>query len=141
MAAEPVDALLEANERFYAAFSQRDFALMNAVWHSTLPLVCIHPGWPPLEGRERVLDSWRGILGNPSSPTVRCVRPKAHLMNDFGLVVCFEGIGRNRLVATNGFARTGDAWAMVFHQAGPVAQGDEEEDEDDEPEISPSELN
>jgi hypothetical protein len=87
-----------------------------------------------------VLSSWRGILENPSSPPVRCVRPTVHLMNDFALVVCFEAIGGNRLVASNGFVRSDDSWRMVFHQAGPVADG-EEEDEGTEREVEPSELN
>ena len=140
MASELGDLVLATNERFYAAFSRRDLAAMSAVWHSTQPLVCVHPGWPALEGRERVMESWRGILDNPSSPAVRCVRPKVHLMNDFAIVVCFEAIGRSRLVASNGFTSTDDSWAMVFHQAGPVAHDGEEDDAADV-EVEPSKLN
>lgn len=142
MASDPAevlrDLLLATNERFYAAFSRRDFSAMSELWHPTLPIVCIHPGWPPVEGRGSVLESWRRILLNPSSPTVRCVHPSVHLMHDVALVVCFEVVGRSRLVATNGFARSEDAWRIVFHQAGPVAQSD---DEDSEREVEPSELN
>jgi ketosteroid isomerase-like protein len=146
MSADPAlalrDVVLATNERFYAAFSQRDFPAMSELWHPTLPVVCIHPGWPPLEGRADVLQSWRRILENPSAPPIRCVRPSVHIMHDVALVVCFEAIGRNRLVATNGFARNDDEWHLVFHQAGPVASDDDEEDERDvEPSRGNRELN
>jgi ketosteroid isomerase-like protein len=143
MSSKWADGVLETNEAFYRAFANRDVAAMRDVWHETLPVVCVHPGWPALEGRERVLESWGRILENPSSPTVRCVRAKAHLLDGFALVVCYEAIGGSRLVATNAFARDGDTWRMVLHQAGPLAQPDEDDDEPEEQarEVEPSELN
>jgi len=142
MASQSAEAVLEINERFYRAFANRDVAAMSAVWHETLPVVCVHPGWAALEGRARVLASWRRILQNPSSPVVRCVRAKAHLLGNHALVVCYEAIGASRLVATNAFALDGDTWRMVLHQAGPVANSDEDDEVDDpEREIEPSELN
>lgn len=132
--------LLATNERFYEAFSKRDFAALSDLWHPTLPLVCIHPGWPPLEGRDAVLGSWRRILQNPASPPVRCVSPRVSLMNELALVVCFEVVRGSRLVATNGYAPSDGRWRMVFHQAGPVAYEDDEE-EVEEKKIEPSDLN
>ena len=48
-------ALLFANETFYRAFAERDVPLMEALWADTEPVTCLHPGWPPVEGREAVL--------------------------------------------------------------------------------------
>ena len=62
------DAVLFANEAFYRAFADRDIAAMEEIWASEAPVACIHPGWSPVIGRERVLASWRAILANPASP-------------------------------------------------------------------------
>ncbi len=56
------DAVLFANEAFYRAFADRDIAAMEEIWASEAPVACIHPGWSPVIGRERVLASWRAIL-------------------------------------------------------------------------------
>lgn len=123
-------AVLDANARFYEAFGRRDLSAMSALWHDTLPVVCIHPGWGALEGRARVLASWRGILANDAAPPIRCLRASVHLLGDVAMVVAHEALGGARLVATNVFARDGSAWRMVLHQAGPLASP---EDEDDAP--------
>ncbi len=114
------DAVLFANEAFYRAFVDRDAAAMEAVWASGEPVACIHPGWPPLSGRESVLESWRRILANPDSPMVACRQPTAFLYGDVAFVICYEAVGDAALVATNVFRREGRQWRMVHHQAGPA---------------------
>ncbi len=47
-------AILEANQTFYAAFATRDMAMMEQVWALEAPICCIHPGWAPLLGRRGV---------------------------------------------------------------------------------------
>ena len=47
--------LLFANETFYRAFAERDVTLMGALWAEQEPVTCLHPGWPPVEGRDAVL--------------------------------------------------------------------------------------
>jgi hypothetical protein len=42
------EAVLAANRAFYRAFNDRDFAAMDALWAPTGPVVCLHPGHPPL---------------------------------------------------------------------------------------------
>ena len=48
------EAVLFANEAFYQAFAARDLAAMEEVWAHHCPVACIHPGWPPLHGRQAV---------------------------------------------------------------------------------------
>ena len=62
------DAVLAANLEFYRAFSARDLVAMDALWARQAPVICIHPGWPPLADRDSVMESWHGILANPDSP-------------------------------------------------------------------------
>lgn len=61
------EAVLAANLAFYQAFAQRDGAAMARLWAERAPVTCIHPGWPALEGRAAVLESWADILANPEA--------------------------------------------------------------------------
>ena len=122
------DAVLFANEAFYRAFADRDIAAMEETWASEAPVACIHPGWSPVIGRERVLASWRAILANPASPAISCRRPQAFIHGDSAFVICYEEIEGAVLIATNLFVREGRSWKMTHHQAGPVATPSEEEE-------------
>jgi ketosteroid isomerase-like protein len=120
-----IASVLFVNEAFYDAFRARDLSTMDAIWSQRQEVACIHPGWPPLAGREEVLRSWQGILGGSGSPEILCREPKA-------FVICYEQIGRNILVATNIFAREGHDWRLIHHQAGPCNAVTAEDELDDE---------
>ncbi|MDX1423604.1 MAG: nuclear transport factor 2 family protein, partial [Kiloniellales bacterium] len=47
-------AVLFVNEAFYAAFRDRDFATLEALWARRAPVACIHPGWQALDDREEI---------------------------------------------------------------------------------------
>ena len=115
------EAVLAANRAFYAAFSTRDMAAMEAVWARTASVTCVHPGWAVLFGRADVLASWRRIFGDPDAPDVRLRNARAHMFDDLAYVVCVEDIGGASLVATNIFAPEDGAWKLVHHQAGLMA--------------------
>jgi ketosteroid isomerase-like protein len=115
--------VLEANDAFYRAFAQRDARAMVGIWAEASPVACIHPGWDVLDGREAVLESWRGILGSPTAPEIACSLAEARVLGDAAFVTCQEAIGSGRLAATNVFVREHGAWRMVHHQATPIAAG------------------
>lgn len=115
-----IAAVIFANKAFYAAFAGRDMAAMNDTWARVAGVSCIHPGWPPITGREAVMKSWRSILLNPASPAIVCHRPQAFLLGEAAYVVCFEQVGETVLAATNVFVREEGSWKMVHHQAGPA---------------------
>lgn len=127
------EAVLFANEAFYSAFANRDMAALAELWSLEHPVACIHPGWPPLYGRADVLQSWQSILGNPSSPAIRCREARALLYGTAAVVVCYEEIDGRYLIATNGFVREGRLWRMTHHQAGPTSGQPEAEPEGEEP--------
>ena len=113
---------LFANEAFYAAFAAGDFDAMSALWAVESPVLCIHPGWRVLVGREIVLESWRIILSNGEGARIECVDPEAHMFGNTALVTCTEVIEGNALVTTNVFVKENGRWLMVHHQAGPTAE-------------------
>ena len=112
--------VLFANEAFYEAFADRDARAMGAIWAQRAPVACIHPGWPPLTGRDTVLESWRRILDNPAAPQIRCHDAVVYLQGEAAFVICYEEIEGQFLAATNVFVREGEAWRMVHHTAGPT---------------------
>jgi len=115
------EAVLAANEAFYRAFARRDLAAMDRLWAESAEVSCLHPGWGPCHGRDAVMESWAGILGNAESPNIRCLRARATIYGDVAVVVCYEAIEQSYLIATNLFVRQAGAWKLVHHQAGPVA--------------------
>jgi hypothetical protein len=127
-------ALLFVNEAFYRAFADRDFEAMEALWSDIPPVTCIHPGWGMLDGRDDVLESWSAIISNPNSPNIECRVPTAYMHGDTGIVICFEQIEDQFLIATNIFVREGKIWKIVHHQSGPTADVPEQS-ADDEPDL------
>lgn len=111
-------AVSAANGSFYRAFAEGDFGAMDALWAEGDEVVCIHPGWPPVVGREDVMASWRGILANPPQPAVRPADERVYVMGDAAMVVCFETIGEIFLTATNTFLRQDGDWRLIHHHAG-----------------------
>jgi len=114
------NAVLFANEAFYLAIANRDVPAMNDIWGDD-PVACLHPGWAALVGRADVLDSWERILSHDAAPKIVCREPRVLLHGDAAVVVCYEQIEGELLVATNVFRRAQRQWRMVHHQAGPTA--------------------
>lgn len=121
MAERDEQEVLFANDAFYRAFGDRDFAAMDALWARETEVACIHPGWGALTGRRAVVESWQLLLANTRSPTPQCRAPRAFVHGDAAFVICFEDLAGNYLLATNVFVREGGAWRMVHHQSGPTA--------------------
>jgi hypothetical protein len=113
-------AVLAANEAFYRAFAAGEAQAMDELWARHAPVACIHPGWPPLSGREEVMQSWRVIL-NEGPRRIRCHEPRAHLLGEAALVTCLEDLDEGLLAAANLFVREGGSWKIAHHQAGPMA--------------------
>ncbi|HTZ80242.1 MAG TPA: nuclear transport factor 2 family protein [Stellaceae bacterium] len=120
------DALLSANLEFYRAFTSRDVAAMERIWAAETPVLCMHPGWTLLRGRDAVLESWQQILGNPEAPHVSCHEDQAFLFGEVGIVTCEEELDGGWLAATNMFVKEQGSWRLVHHQASPILSRDVE---------------
>jgi ketosteroid isomerase-like protein len=114
--------VLAANEAFYAAFADRNLAAMNAVWSETVSVVCIHPGWPPIRGRDQVLASFKAIFENDGSTAPVCEAPSCTVYTNSAFVVCRERLGNAILVATNVFHHADGRWSLVHHHASALAR-------------------
>jgi hypothetical protein len=114
------DTLLSANLDFYRAFASRDVSAMEEVWARETPVLCLHPGWTLLRGREAVLQSWRQILTSPEAPHIVCHDDQAFLFGEVGIVACEEEVAGGALAATNMFVKERGLWRMVHHQASQI---------------------
>ena len=115
-----IDAVLKANLDFYRAFNERSIKAMAALWSSVATVLCVHPGWNALAGRDAVIESWHAILANPDAPRVMVHDDRAFLYGDLAIVQCEEELESGHLVATNTFVRENGGWKMVHHQASPL---------------------
>ena len=111
-----------ANEAFYLAFEAKDFDAMAHLWSHEREIVCLHPGWPALIGRNEVLESWRKILSNPQQGQVSFFEPSIQPLSDeSAVVVCYERSGDAVMVASNVFVAEQGTVRLVLHQAGYCA--------------------
>ena len=115
-----LDLIGFANEAFYRAFAALDFDLMADVWARETEVRCLHPGAHPLLGRDPVLASWREIFANSEPGSISFQVRETAMTGGIGIVCCFEAVNGHFGIATNLFAREGNRWRMIHHQAGPI---------------------
>ena len=127
-----VDAVTAANAELYAAFEAGDVDRMEAVWDEANDVRCVHPGWPMLSGRARVLRSWSVIMANTSYIQFFLTGVEASVDGDLAVVTCEEniltavedadgGLGESaKVVSTNVFRRRPQGWRLWVHHASPV---------------------
>jgi len=147
---EDVDAVTEANAELYAAVEAGDLDRLARVWAAdTLAesVVCVHPGWPQLRGRDEVLRSWAVIMANTAYIQFFLTEVEVEITGDVAVLTCAENIltsvgedddstssrlAGGRVVATNVFRRTPEGWRLWLHHGSPVlapSEGDDEQDD------------
>ena len=137
-----LDAVVAANSELYAAFEEGDVDRMEAVWDDADDVVCVHPGWPMLRGRARVLRSWSVIMANTNYIQFFLTGVDAVIDADVAVVTCEENILTSvadpdgalsqsaKVVSTNIFRRRGDGWRLWLHHGSPVLAPPEDSSSD-----------
>jgi hypothetical protein len=109
--------VLAANDAFYKAMREGDYAAMERLWAERRTVTCTHPDWHMLVGREAVMESWRVILTEHEPPEIWPTEAQAIVTGSTAMVLCSERIGGLELVASNGFVREGLRWRVLNHQS------------------------
>jgi ketosteroid isomerase-like protein len=144
-------AVLRANQSLYDAFETGDIDLMNALWldgPDAPSVMCVHPGWSPLTGRDAVLRSWSMIMANTTYIQFVLTDVTVRVTDEVAVVTCAEnmltdvpaaagaaddeaqfGMAGGRAIATNVFRRTRDGWRLWLHHASPVLTREQPEDD------------
>jgi ketosteroid isomerase-like protein len=132
-------AVTAANAELYAAIESGDVERLGAMWDDADDVVCVHPGWPPVRGRSRVLRSWAVIMANTAYIQFFPTGVDVAIEGDAAIVTCEHGLlartdeqdtgfGETaRVVASNVFRRRGGRWRLWSHHASPVLGGDDQE--------------
>jgi ketosteroid isomerase-like protein len=132
-----VAAVEAANAEFYAAFESVDIDRMHAVWDDVEDVTCVHPGWPMLRGRGRVMRSWALIFANTPYIQFFLTDVRADVLGEAAVVTCSENIltsvgdsaGDAVVVATNVFRLREGGWRLVVHHGSPVVQTADRQEE------------
>jgi len=132
------DAVVAANAELYAAFEEGDVDRMEAIWDVAEDVCCVHPGWPLLRGRSRVLRSWSVIMANTNYIQFFLTGVHAVVDDDVAVVTCEENIltavadpdgtlsQSAKVVSTNVFRRRDGDWRLWLHHGSPVLAPSEE---------------
>ena len=144
------EAVLEANQALYTSFESADLDAMEDLWGEG-PVICVHPGWPTLRGRESVLRSWAMIMANTAYIQFFLTDVEVELAGDVAVLTCVENIltamdpnnpaadpgsfAGAKAVATNVFRRTEAGWRLWVHHGSPVlaADGRSRDEKPDDP--------
>jgi ketosteroid isomerase-like protein len=125
------EAVLAANEAFYAAVEAGDLDTLHDLCATERELVCIHPGVEPIHGTSKVLRSWALIMANHDYIQFFLTDVHVSLQGDVAAVTCTEniltpgdeqttGFRGGKAQALNVFTREEAGWRMWIHQASPV---------------------
>ena len=125
---ETTDSLIEANTRFYRAFELFDIEEMNELWDKDLAVTCIHPGWPLIQGRSEILQSWINIFNNTMVMQFTITESSIKIEGEWGWIVCTESlrsvvngkVNEGRVEATNIYRRVKNQWYLVHHHGSPI---------------------
>lgn len=139
-AAADAAAVSAANAELYAAIEAGDVDRLAAIWDTTDDIVCVHPGWPSVSGRSRVLRSWAVIMANTAYLQFFSTEVEVAVDGDVAIVTCEHGVlarsdegdtgfGETaRVVASNVFRRRPDGWRLWSHHASPVLAADDDQE-------------
>ena len=119
---------IAANEKFYKAFYARDLDAMKSVWSSQGNVICVHPGWSPLNGFEPIMESWQGIFKNSGNMDIQVSDITVTASEDLAWVSCVEqiytidsnGVLASKVFSTNLFQLNEGSWKMIMHHASPM---------------------
>jgi ketosteroid isomerase-like protein len=126
-----------SDAELYAAVEAGDVERIQRLWDDADDVVCVHPGWPPVRGRSRVLRSWAVIMANTAYIQFFLTEAQIAVTGDVACVSCEHalltrvtdgdtGLGETaRVVATNVFRRRDDGWRLWSHHGSPVLAGDD----------------
>ena len=114
-----------ANAAYYDAFERKDFATMASLWEPSDRTVCTHPGWPPIHGTDKILQSYASIFNGPqtlqfilTSELVVADGTLAYVSIDENLVD--ESGSTSSTSGLNIFSWNDGRWLMVVHHASPI---------------------
>ena len=127
--ADEREQVLQANRDFYRAFETLEVEKMEEIWLKQPHIICVHPGWPRLQGWGPIMESWDRIFESTFGMKFDLVEVEVVIRGGLAVVVVeenieqcgYDGITKSQVMATNVFEQVGDRWYMVLHHGSPVS--------------------
>ncbi len=122
------EAVLETNQAFYQAFSQRNLQKMNQVWWQGSTSLCIHPGGRVFIGWEEIRDTWSSIFRNTDFLEIDLEIIKIEIDQALAYLVVGETVlqssrgkkFKGQSIGTNIFQKMAGKWYLVSHHGSPI---------------------
>ena len=125
------EAVAATNAALYEAFETADVDRMHRLWDDVDPdaVVCVHPGWPMLRGREAVLRSWSAVMAGTDYIQFFLTDVRISILGDIAIVTCQENVltevseagdANAAVIATNVLVRRPSGWRVQVHHGSPV---------------------
>ena len=92
MAHPTQESLLEANQQFYEAFETLNTDHMTRLWEESDRVYCVHPGWNPIQGYDKVVRSFQQIFSQTGAIHFSLSIGHAHLLDTLGVVTLVENV-------------------------------------------------
>lgn len=127
--------VLQANSKFYDAFSKKDPEAMESIWLQDRSCICIHPSHKPLVGAKDIMSSWSDMfensIGSFQKSWMEPQEVRITVKATTAIITCEEHVftrrfvrGQtrktelvNKLQATNIFRKIGGKWYLSYHHS------------------------
>ncbi len=117
--------VFQANQSFYDAFNKQNLEAMHDLWLAGNEPICIHPGWPVIQGHDKIIDSWGGIFENTDHLEIKLSNTEVMVSGEMAWVSCQEnlfsiheqGVQSSAVHATNIFRKENGSWKIALHHA------------------------
>ena len=120
------EAVLAANQRFYAAFEERDLDAMSSLWIHEDQIACTHPGWRTLHGWAAVSASWFALFTESAPLQFILTGEEVVVAGDTAWVTVDENLISGEVggtvAAINIFRLVDGEWRLVVHHGSSVSR-------------------
>lgn len=121
---DEVEAVVEANQRYYRAFESSDLDSMSTLWEHSPRVVCTHPGWSTLRGWGQVASSYFALFQNGTQTQFLLTEERPEVAGETAWVSLDENLLGDESGVTvaclNLFARHEEGWRMIAHHGSVV---------------------
>ncbi len=122
------EAVLETNQAFYQAFSQRNLQKMSQVWWQGSTSLCVHPGGKVFIGWDEIRPTWESIFRNTDFLEIDLEIIKIEIDQAVAYVVVGETVlqssqgkkFKGQSIGTNIFHKMAQKWYLVSHHGSPI---------------------
>ena len=125
---EVIDAVRQANRKFYQAFEALSIEEMEQIWAAEDHAKCVHPNWDVVIGWNAIRQSWLDIFRGTDYMKFALEHLQIDVYGNIATVVLVENllssvegrVSESSILATNIYELRGNEWLLILHHASPA---------------------